>query len=74
VGFVSCMFIHLKPTRTFCRIVLAFLSTKLKETRPPKILPSEIIATWALRRGILVIASAYRTEDPGFESRQGVRV
>jgi hypothetical protein len=26
-----------------------------------------------LRRGIVVIASAYRTEDPGFESRQGVR-
>jgi hypothetical protein len=25
------------------------------------------------RRGIVVIASAYRTEDPGFESRQGVR-
>jgi hypothetical protein len=23
--------------------------------------------------GIMVIASAYRTEDPGFESRQGVR-
>jgi hypothetical protein len=23
--------------------------------------------------GIVVIASAYRTEDPGFESRQGVR-
>jgi hypothetical protein len=26
------------------------------------------------QRGIVVIASAYRTEDPGFESRQGVRV
>jgi hypothetical protein len=25
------------------------------------------------RRGIVVIASACRTEDPGFESRQGVR-
>jgi hypothetical protein len=25
------------------------------------------------RRGIVVIASASRTEDPGFESRQGVR-
>jgi hypothetical protein len=25
------------------------------------------------RRGIVVIASAYRTEDPGLESRQGVR-
>jgi hypothetical protein len=25
------------------------------------------------RRGIVVIASAYRTEDPGFESRQGAR-
>jgi hypothetical protein len=25
------------------------------------------------RRGILVIPSAYRTEDPGFESQQGVR-
>jgi hypothetical protein len=25
------------------------------------------------RHGIVVIASAYRTEDPGFESRQGVR-
>jgi hypothetical protein len=25
------------------------------------------------RRGIVVIASTYRTEDPGFESRQGVR-
>jgi hypothetical protein len=25
------------------------------------------------RRGIVVIASAYRTEDPGFESCQGVR-
>jgi hypothetical protein len=25
------------------------------------------------RRGIVVNASAYRTEDPGFESRQGVR-
>jgi hypothetical protein len=25
------------------------------------------------RRGIVVIASAYRTEDPWFESRQGVR-
>jgi hypothetical protein len=25
------------------------------------------------RRGIVVVASAYRTEDPGFESRQGVR-
>jgi hypothetical protein len=25
------------------------------------------------QRGIVVIASAYRTEDPGFESRQGVR-
>jgi hypothetical protein len=25
------------------------------------------------RRGIVVIASALRTEDPGFESRQGVR-
>jgi hypothetical protein len=25
------------------------------------------------RRGIVVIASAYRTENPGFESRQGVR-
>jgi hypothetical protein len=24
------------------------------------------------RRGIVVIAYAYRTEDPGFESRQGV--
>jgi hypothetical protein len=24
-------------------------------------------------RGIVVIASAYRTKDPGFESRQGVR-
>jgi hypothetical protein len=24
-------------------------------------------------RGIVVIASAYRTEDPGFVSRQGVR-
>jgi hypothetical protein len=23
--------------------------------------------------GIVVITSAYRTEDPGFESRQGVR-
>jgi hypothetical protein len=27
----------------------------------------------ARRRGIVVIASTYRTEDPGFESRQGVR-
>jgi hypothetical protein len=27
----------------------------------------------ARRLGIVVIASAYRTEDPGFESRQGVR-
>jgi hypothetical protein len=25
------------------------------------------------RSGIVVIAYAYRTEDPGFESRQGVR-
>jgi hypothetical protein len=25
------------------------------------------------RRGIVVIECAYRTEDPGFESRQGVR-
>jgi hypothetical protein len=25
------------------------------------------------RRGIVVIASAYRTEDAGFKSRQGVR-
>jgi hypothetical protein len=25
------------------------------------------------RRGIVIVASAYRTEDPGFESRQGVR-
>jgi hypothetical protein len=27
---------------------------------------------WSWRRGIVVIASANRTEDPGFESRQGV--
>jgi hypothetical protein len=27
----------------------------------------------AWRRGIVVIASAYRTEDPGFQSREGVR-
>jgi hypothetical protein len=26
------------------------------------------------RRGMVVIASASRTEDPGFKSRQGVRV
>jgi hypothetical protein len=25
------------------------------------------------RRGIVVIASAYKTEDPGFDSRHGVR-
>jgi hypothetical protein len=25
------------------------------------------------RRGTVVIASAYKTEDPGFESRRGVR-
>jgi hypothetical protein len=25
-------------------------------------------------RGIVAIASAYRTEDPGFKSRQGVRL
>jgi hypothetical protein len=29
------------------------------------------VAPW--RHGIVVIASAYMTEDPGFESRQGVR-
>jgi hypothetical protein len=28
---------------------------------------------WPWRRGIVVIASAYRTEDIGFESHQGVR-
>jgi hypothetical protein len=27
----------------------------------------------AMAGGIVAIASAYRTEDPGFESRQGVR-
>jgi hypothetical protein len=26
------------------------------------------------RRGIVVTASAYRTEDPGFEPRQGARI
>jgi hypothetical protein len=32
---------------------------------------SELKRPW--RRGIVVITSAYRSEDPGFESRQGVR-
>jgi hypothetical protein len=31
----------------------------------------KLLQQW--RRGIVVIASAYRTGDPGFESRQGVR-
>jgi hypothetical protein len=38
---------------------------------------NKVVCTWSWRRGtyryVVVIASAYRTEDPRFESRQGVR-
>jgi hypothetical protein len=44
-----------------------------KGPRPMLLLQQSRIEKAPRRRGILVIASAYRTEYPGFESHQGVR-
>jgi hypothetical protein len=53
-----------------------FAAVLEKRTQKPNklnqtIIKKNILMPW--RRGTEVITSAYRTEDPGFESRQGVR-
>jgi hypothetical protein len=61
--------------------VLGGVNTGLNLTRGNPTWSDELFVTYLHTlqkmpwgRGIVVIASAYITEDPGFESRQGVRV
>jgi hypothetical protein len=57
-----------------CNAVKVYNTTVSKVSSPAKKYHPTCVTTcpgW--RRGIVVIAFAYRTEDPVFKSRQGVR-
>jgi hypothetical protein len=55
--------------KTKCHFWLPLVFPTLKPYKVPRIRSYD----WPWRRGVVVIASASRTEDPVFESRQGAR-
>jgi hypothetical protein len=60
--YIHIAYLHTYLPAVYCILKKCFVQTKVGETCPGG------------RRGIVVIASACRTEDLGFESRQGVRL